>query len=288
MKSGPTNDRRFEYNEVGPGYFATTGIPLVSGREFTRADNETAPLRTIVNETMAAQYWRGRDPVGSRIQVQGKWMQVVGIARTSKYRNIQESPKPFLYIPLRQGLGGVNVNIRTSLPPEMMATALAREVRALDANLAPGEVITMREQVDRKTAPQRIAVMILGVFGGLAVVLASIGLYGVMSYTVSQSSREMALRLALGANRSDILQNILWQGTQLTAGALVVGVLAAFGLANLLGDLLYKVSPHDPASFAAAFAVIVLASLAACLIPALRATRTPLIHALKGGQVPLP
>ena len=175
-----------------------------------------------------------------------------------------------------------DVDVRTSLPVERIATALAREVRELDANLAPGEIITMREQVDRTTAPQRIAVMMLGVFGALAVILASIGLYGVMSYTVSQSSREIALRLALGAKGSDLLRLIPWQGAQLTAAGLGLGALAAFGLTDLLADMLYKVSPHDPASFAVAFGMIALASLASCLIPALRAIRTPPIHALKG------
>lgn len=195
---------------------------------------------------------------------------------------MDEQPKPFLYIPLRQGSGGLNLNIRTSLSPETISKALAREVQLLDANLAPGEVITMREQVDRTIAPERITVMMLAVFGGLALILASIGLYGVMSYTVSQSSREMALRLALGAKASDLLSHIMWHGVRLTAGAVVLGVLAAIGLTNLLGDdLLYKVSRRDPASFAAAFLVITIASLASCLIPAMRAMRIDPIGALK-------
>jgi ABC-type antimicrobial peptide transport system permease subunit len=152
-------------------------------------------------------------------------------------------------------------------------------VKALDPSLAPGEVVTMREQVDRTMAPQRIAVLMIGVFGGLAVILAAVGLYGVTSYTVSQSSREMALRLALGASGKDLLGVIMWQGVRLTAGALVIGGIASLGVTHWL--TLYQVSPRDPLSFGSASVVIVLASLMACLVPALRAMRISPIRALK-------
>jgi ABC-type antimicrobial peptide transport system permease subunit len=180
---------------------------------------------------------------------------------------------------MRQGSGGVNMNIRTSLGPEAIFRVLAAEVRALDPNLAPGEVVTMREQVDRTMAPQRITVLMIAVFGGLAVILAAVGLYGVMSYTVSQSSREMALRLALGASGTDLLRLIMWQGVRLTAGAIVLGGIAAPGFTRLL--TLYQVSPRDPLSFGSASVIIVLASLLACFIPALRAMRISPIGALK-------
>ena len=197
------------YNEVGPAYLATMGIPLISGREFTRADNETSQPVAIVNDVMAAQFWPGRDPVGSRLQVKGKWLQVVGVAKASKYERLMETPLPFFYVPVRQNSEALGLVIRTSLPPPVMAKALAREVKALDQNLAPGEVITMQEQVDRTTAVQRTAVMLLAVFGGLALLLAAIGLYGVMSYTVSQSARELGLRMALGADRGNLVRLII-------------------------------------------------------------------------------
>jgi len=277
----PDQQLTVDYNEVGPAYFATIGIPLVSGREFTRADNETAPRVAVVNELMAAQYWRGQDPVGRRLQVKGNWIQVVGVAKMSKYRNLTEIARPFFYLPLRQGGLGGAIQIRTSLGLPAMAKILTREVHAIDANLAPGELITMQEEVDRTTAVQRMAVAMLAVFGGLALLLAAIGLYGVMSYAVSQSKRELGLRMALGAGSSDLLRLVMSKGLILTAAGIVLGGAASLGLTRLIGNLLYKVSPHDPLAFGVAFLVMLVASLAACFLPAWRATRTDPVRALR-------
>ena len=279
----PDQQPTAEYNEVGPGFLATMGIPLLSGREFTRADDERAPLVAVVDETMAAQYWRGDDPVGRRVKVRGRWMQVIGVARTAKYRNLLETPKPFFYVPLRQNFSAqAGLQIRTPQGPAAMAAALVREIHALDGNVVPSELITMQEQVDRTTASQRIAVTILGVFGALALVLAAIGLYGVMAATVSQGTRELALRMALGADASDLLRLVISKGLALTAGGVVLGAAAALELTRLLGYLLYKVSPRDPLAFGSACVVIALASLAACVLPAWRATRTDPLRALRG------
>ena len=279
----PDQQPAADYNEIGPGFLATMGIPLVSGREFTRADNERAPLVAVVDETMAAQFWRGVDPVGRRVQVKGRWMQIVGLARNARYRNLLETPKPFFYVALRQNFSATTaLQLRTAQRPAALAPALVREIHALDANVAPSELITMREQVDRTTAAQRISVTILVVFGALALVLAAIGLYGVMASTVSQSSRELALPMELGAGASDLLGLVLSQGLALTAGGVVVGLVAALQVTRLLGYLLYKVSPRDPLAFASAFVVIAVASLVACFVPAWRAVRTDPLRALRG------
>src|SRR5713226_2902741 len=165
----PEEQPTVQYNEVGPDYFTTMGIPLASGREFNRADDEKAALVAVVNETMAAKYWRGRNPIGERVQVKGRWMQVVGVAKDSKYQSVRETPKPFFYVPRRQNFTvGAGLYIRTPLRPETIAAALAREVHALDGNLAPYEVITLQEQVDRSTSPQLVAVTLVGVLAGLA------------------------------------------------------------------------------------------------------------------------
>jgi predicted permease len=271
-----------EYNEVGPAYFATMRIPLVSGREFTRADDEAAPLVAVVNEVMAAHYWRGEDPVGRRLQVDGRWMQVVGVAKVSKYSNFLETPKPFFYVPLRQNFSSqVGLDIRTSVRPDTMAATLAREIHRMDPDLAPYELITMREQVDRSTSPQRIAVALLAVFGGMTLLLAAIGLYGVMSHAVSQRTRELGLRMALGADASDLLRLVMSHGLALTAGGVVLGATAALLLTRLLGYLLYEVSPRDPLAFASAFVVMAIASFASCFLPAWRAMRTNPARALR-------
>lgn len=271
-----------EYNEVGPDYFVTMGIPLMSGREFTRADDENAALVAVVNETMASQYWRGRNPIGERVQVKGRWMRVVGIAMDSKYESIRETRKPFFYVPLRQNFSrGVGLYIRTPLSAQTMASALVREVHAIDPNLALYEVITLQEQLDRSTSPQLVAVTLVGVLGALALLLAAIGLYGVMSYAVSQSTRELGLRMALGADPSNLLRLVLSRGLALTVGGMLLGVAVALALTRLMGNLLYNVSPREPLAFGAAFAVMTLASLAACFLPAWRATRTDPARALR-------
>jgi predicted permease len=280
-ETAPDQQLTVDYNEVGPGYLVTMGIPVVSGREFTRADNETAPLVAVVNEAMAAQYWRGQDPVGRRLQVKGRSMQVVGVAKMSKYRSLRETPPPFFYVPLRQSVPGSALEVRTPLGPETMAKVLVREIHKLDANVAPGEVITMQEQIDRTTAVQRVAVTMLGVFGGLALFLAAIGLYGVMSYTVSQSRRELGLRMALGASAAHLMRGVMSQGMALTAAGLALGAVGALSLTRLIVGVLYKVSPRDPLAFGVAFVVMAMAAGVACFLPAWRATRTDPVRALR-------
>jgi putative ABC transport system permease protein len=278
----PDEQPTADYNEVSEGYFTTIGIPIVVGREFTRSDDENAPLVAIVNETMAAKYWPGKDPVGQRLEVKGRWMQVVAVAKNSNYRTKLETPQAFFYVPLRQNFSvQTGLIIRTQQSAAAILTPLAQTVQALDPNLAPLDTITMQEQVDRMTYTQRLSVALLGIFGGVALLLAVIGLYGVMSYVVSQSTRELGLRMALGADVADLLRLIMSRGVVLTAGGVGLGILAAFVLTRLLGNLLYKVSPHDPLAFGTALAVIMIASLAACFFPAWRATRIDPVQALR-------
>jgi ABC-type antimicrobial peptide transport system permease subunit len=211
-------------------------------------------------------------------------MKVVGVARDSKYRTFFDTPRPFFYVPLRQSFSAqVMLHIRTRQRPETIASALAHEVHSLDANLAPSAVMTMEEQVESSASAQRIAVTLLGVFGGLALLLAAVGLYGAMSYAVSQSTRELGLRMALGAAGADVLRLVFSQGLGLIAVGIVVGAAAAFGLTPLAGDLLYNVSPRDAGSFAAAATIMVAVSVAACLAPAWRAIRTDPVRALREG-----
>ena len=279
----PDEQPSADYNQVSPDYFRTMGIPLLSGRDFTDADDETAPPVAIVNEKMVTQYWRGEDPVGKRIKVKDKWFRVVGVAKLAKYGSFGEAPKPFFYVPLHQDFSSrANLNIRTSHDPAAMAADLTRIIHELDANLAPSEVITMRQHIDRSALrSQQIAVALLSIFGGLALLLAAVGLYGVMSYSVSQSTRELGLRMALGARPAHLIQLVLSHGLLLTAIGVGVGTVAALLLTRLFATLLYKVSPRDPLAFGLALVVMTTASFAACFFPAWRATRTNPVRALR-------
>jgi predicted permease len=271
----PEEQPSVDYNQVSPDYFATLGIALRSGREFTRADDENAPLVAIVNQTMAAQYWRGQDPIDRRLQVKGRWVRVIGVAADSKYESMRESPKPFFYVPLLQDfVRGPALYIRSAQPVQSISAALLREVHALDGNLALYETITLQEQVDRSTSPQLVAVTLVSILGGLALLLASVGLYGVMSYAVAQANRELGLRMALGAGTANLFRRVISGGLRLTGAGVLCGAAAGLVLTRLFGRLLYNVSPNDPLAFASAVAVMTIVSVAACLVPAWRATRT--------------
>ena len=211
-------------------------------------------------------------------------MQVVGVVKDSKYYSMDEAARPFFYVPLRQYFSiEPYIHIRTTQPLQTVQTALLREVRALDPNLAVYEMITLQEQVERSTSHELVAVALVALFAGLALLLASIGLYGVMSYSISQSTRELGLRMALGASTSNLLRLVLSRGLLLTTTGIAIGIALALLLTRLLGNLLYQVSPRDPLAFVAAFGVMALASTGACFLPAWRATRTDPIRALRAG-----
>jgi macrolide transport system ATP-binding/permease protein len=271
----PEEQPAVDYNQVSPDYLATLGIPLLSGHEFTRADDENAPSVAIVNQTMAARYWRNQDPIDRRLQVKGRWVRVIGVAADSRYESMRESPKPFFYVPLRQDfVRGPVLYIRSAQPVQSISAALLREVHALDENLALNETITLQEQLDRSTSPQLVAVTLVSILGGLALLLAAVGLYGVMSYAVAQANRELGLRLALGAGAADLFRRVISRGLRLTALGVLCGVTVGLVLTRLFGKLLYDVSPNDPLAFASAVAVMTIASVVACLLPAWRAMRT--------------
>jgi macrolide transport system ATP-binding/permease protein len=271
----PNEQPEVEYNQVSPNYFATLGIPLFSGREFARNDDENAPLVAIVNRTMVERYWRGQDPIGLRLQVKGRWARIVGVVADSKYESMGETAKPFFYVPLRQDFDREpGLYLRTTQPQQSTLAAVLREVRALDPNLAVYEMSTLQEQVDRAASPQHVAVTLVSTLGGLALLLAAVGLYGVMSYSVVQSTRELGLRMALGADAANLLRLVISRGLRLTAAGVLFGAAAALALTRLLGQLLYNVSPHDPLVFGSAFAVMIATAISACLLPAWRASRT--------------
>ena len=278
----PNEQPTVEYNEVTEDYFTTLGIPIVSGREFMRTDDENMPPLAIINETMAAKYWPGKDPVGQRLKAKDRWLQIVGIAKNSDYHSKTETSVPFFFVPLRQNFRVQNtLLIRTPETPGAMMKALAREVHALDPNLAPLITDRLQDQIDLISYSQRLAVTLVALFGGMALFLAAIGLYAVVSYTVSQGTRELGLRMALGASVRDLLRLVISRGLRLTIAGIVIGAVAALFLTRLMGNLLYKVSPRDPIAFGAALIVLIAVALLACFLPALRATRIDPMTALR-------
>ena len=281
-QSAPDQQPNADYLQVSEDYFSTLGIPLVAGREFTRNDDENAPRVAIINETMAAKYWPGKDPIGQRLKVKDNWMQIVGVAKNVKIETKLEKPRSFFYAPVRQNFFvGNALLIRTRETPGAITNALAREVHALDPTLAPYAADRLQEQVDGRGYTQRLAATLLAIFGGMALFLAAIGLYGVMSYSVSQSTRELGVRMALGANARDLLRLVISRGLRLTTAGIVIGAVAALVLTRLMGNLLYKVSPRDPIAFGSALIVLIAVALLACFLPARRAARINPVRALR-------
>ena len=264
-----------DYNSITPGYLRALEIPLVAGRDFADADDAAAPRVAIVDETMASAHWPRVDPIGQRLRVNGTWTTVVGVARTAKYRNLLEPARPFFYVPLRQEPTRIpELFVQTRDRPATLASALSAASHALDASVSPAEIVTMQDIIERTTAPQRIAGTMLTVFGAIALVLAAVGLYGVIAAVVAQRDAELALRAALGAESSDLAGLVLSRGLALAAGGIALGAGAGVLLTRLLGYLLYRVSPRDPLAFGAAALVVALACLAASAVPAWRATRS--------------
>jgi len=281
-QSAPDEQPNADYVQVSEDYFPTLGIPLVAGREFTRNDDENSPRVAIINETMAAKYWPGKDPLGQRLKVKDTWMQIVGVAKNVYYETKLEAPRSFFYVPVRQNFFvGNTLLIRTREAPAAITNALAREVHALDPTLAPYAADRLLEAVDQRGYTQRLAVTLLAIFGGMALFLAAIGLYGVMSYSVSQSTRELGVRMALGAGVRDVLRLVMSRGLRLTIAGVVIGGAAALLLTRLMANLLYKVSPRDPIAFGAALIVLIAVALVACFLPARRATRIDPVRALR-------
>jgi macrolide transport system ATP-binding/permease protein len=278
----PNEQPTVEYTQVSPGYFATVGIPLISGREFTAADDKTGTPFAVVNEKMASQFWRGKSPIGQRLQFAGRSVRVIGVAKTSKYDYPSEAAQPFFFVPLRQNPSpSANLFIRTSMPAQTVDSILSNDLRAMDPGLADYAVITMQEELDRSTSYQTASVGLLFVLGALALILAIVGLYGVVAYAVSQSRRELGLRMALGAHSASLLWHVLSRGLALTVGGVAIGAIASLSLTRLAARMLYQVSPRDPLAFGLAFIIMMCASMAACFIPAWRASRTDPMVALR-------
>jgi putative ABC transport system permease protein len=273
------------YTLAGPEYFETMKTPLVQGRGFTATDDEKAPRVVVVNETMARRFWPDQNPIGKRLRLGDAAepvYEVVGVARDGKYYLLGEGATAFMFLPLRQNYsGGATLIARTSAPPESLAAAIRQEVAALDGELPISGVKTMPEYLDRLLSAPKSVAGLVGAFGLVALLLAAVGLYGVMSYAVAQRTREIGIRMALGSPAAIVFGLILKQGLRLALSGVAIGLVAAFGLTRLLRSLLYGVSVTNPATFVRVTTSLLVVALLAALVPARRATKVDPMVALR-------
>jgi predicted permease len=271
-------------NQVGPDYLRTMQIPLAQGRDLAPTDGRDAPAVAVINETMAKRFWTGRDPIGGRFRfgATGTWFTVVGVAREVKFNTLTERPRPFAYLPVLQAYyPAVAIHVRTTGDPGTLAPAVREAVRALDPSLPVYSTRTLAAHTGAATFQQRMAGSLLSVFGGLALVLAVVGLYGVVAFVVGQRTREIGVRMALGAPPSAVFGQVLRYGLKLTVIGAAIGLGVAFGVAQALKALLFGVEAYDPLTLAVATVVLGASAGAACLVPALRAMRVDPVRALR-------
>jgi putative ABC transport system permease protein len=270
-------------NAVGAGYFSAMGIPVVAGREFTRSDDDQAPLVAIVNQRLARTVWGEADPVG-RVIGDGNQIRatVVGVVRDAHYYDLAESPEPQLYFTTPQRYRpGLYFLIRAAGNPADLATTVVRQLRALDPTLIVGGVSTLADVVDAQVRPLRTIAITVSTVGVVALLLAALGLYGVLAYLVTQRTRDFGIRMALGAPQGRVARDVAWHGVRLAAGGIVVGLGAAWVASRLAKSFLFGVGVHDPVTFALAPLALALVALAASLVPARRAMNVDPMEALR-------
>ena len=276
-------DPTYEYAAISPSYFATMRIPLLAGRDFNAADDTTAPLVAIVNEAFANRFWPGREAVGRRFHSDGQWRTIVGVVKTGRYESLHEEPRCFFYLPYRQRLPDLDLNIcvRTTGDPAAFANALRQAVASIDPRIDLYGTIPMAEAAGHALIGQRMATDLLSVLGTVALFLSAMGVYGVMAHAVGQRTQEFGIRMALGASPADVLRLVGREGLVLAA----LGILTGLGLTavttRLLSGLLHGVSAFDPVVFMLMSAALLLIVLAATWLPARRATRIDPLIALR-------
>src|SRR5436853_4681652 len=273
------------FNVVGPNYFKTMETPLLRGRDFAETDRKGAPGVVALNETLAATLWPGEDALGKRVSVsgpEGPFLEVIGVARDGKYRSLGESPHPYIYQPLLQSYDPkMTLVVRTKGEPQSVAAAVRGQIRALDANLPVADVKTLRDQLDLSLFPSRVAAWTLGGFGVLALLLAAIGIYGVVSYSVARRTREIGVRMALGAKEKDVLRLVLGEGLFVIAVGLALGLMLAVAATRVIVGFLYGVGATDPLTFAGVPRLLGFVALVASYIPARRVTKVDPLVALR-------
>jgi predicted permease len=289
----PPKGRRFfdaDWNVVTPGYFATMKMALAAGRDFTDADRDNGPAVVIVNETAARQWWPGQDPLGKtllqhddgpRAGEKARTLTVIAVARDSKYRSLNEAPRAFVYVPVQQQYVPRTIVVARSTRGQRLAVELRTLLASMNRDLPVVQSLTLDEYARVGLLPQRVAASVSGSLGIVGLLLAAIGIYGVTAYMVSSRTREIGIRMALGAAGRDVVRLVLRQGMTLTAIGMAIGLLLAAGASRLLRSLLFGVGSTDPLVFVGAAALFGAVGLIACYMPARRATEVEAIEALR-------
>jgi predicted permease len=269
---------------VSPGFFDTMEMPLRAGRAFTRRDDQTAPKVAIVNETAVRKFFPNENPngrhIGSRIETAGE-REIVGVLRDAKYATVRDPAPPTMYVPyLQNRLGSAVFHVRTSGDPVAAIGAIREAVRQIEPDLPMVNVSTQVDEVEKNLSQERVFAQAYALFGGVALLLASVGLFGLMSYSVAQRTNEIGIRMALGAQYHDVLRLVMRESMSLVVGGVGLGVAAALGASRLVTSLLYGLAPTDPVTMLTAMAVLVVVSGVAGYLPARRAARVDPLVAL--------
>jgi putative ABC transport system permease protein len=273
-----------DFHIVSPGYFRAIGIPLLRGRLFTDSDDSKMPFVAVVSESFARRYWPREDPITRRFQLgsSGPWLSVIGIVGNTKQYGLTSPTKTEFYRSYLQApLSYMTIVVRTATSPLALTGEVRREVAELDKNVPVFNVRSMDQLFDESVSPQRMTMFLLGIFSALAMLLAAVGIYGVVSYSVARRTREIGIRMALGAQQRDVLRLVLREGMKLAIIGVGCGVVAALGLTRLMASLLYGVKPTDPVTFVLVSLLLAGVTLLACYIPARRAAKVDPMTALR-------
>ena len=276
-----------DYHSVSSGYFSSLKIPLLRGRAFTDADAEKAQLVGVINSTLAKRFWPNDDPIGKQFlfghpSSTNEWIRIVGVVPDTKIYGLANPARLEVYVPYRQKpSSNMTLVIRSAADSAGLTAEVEAQISAVDKDQAVTEISTMSQLVDNSVSTQHATLVLLGIFSGLALVLASIGIYGMMAYSVAMRTHEIGIRIALGAQKRDVLRMVMGQGARLGLAGVLIGVLAALALTRLLSSLLFSVSAIDPLIFISVPVLLILVTLLACYIPAMRAMKVDPMVALR-------
>jgi putative ABC transport system permease protein len=292
VEGQPAKDSRyepyFEMQVISPDYFQAAGIPLLAGRGFRKSDTKNSPSVVIVNATLARRYWPAGQAIGKRLSREADkdghplWREIIAVASDTRDVSLMTLPKAEIYLPSSQATSAsMNILVRAEGGTSALERALRDAVWSVDRDQPVQSIASLDQAVAHSEAEPKFHTLLLGIFAALGLAITLVGIYGVISYSVSQRTREIGIRIALGARSRDVLRQVLWEGMTLTLAGLVIGIIAALALTRVLTSLLFEVRATDPETFIVISSLLANFALAACYLPARRATRVDPLVALR-------